>query len=329
MTLSYLPWQAEHWQRIVSARETGRLPHALLLSGATGLGKHRFATALARALLCQTPLSDLSACGHCRDCRLLAAGNHPDWLNCHPSDSNTVIKIDQIRELAEFTTRTSQTSRARIAMVAPADRLNVYAANALLKTLEEPPLGVLIILLSTRPRQMPATLRSRCHKLTFAIPPTELAKSWLIEQMQTQNDIEQDLVALLKLARGAPLLALEFAKTQSLANRRALFDIYQAVIQQQLSETAAAEQWLRYDVSLSLDWLQGWHLDIARLKLGWPETTLDHPDLVQDLRQLADLVPVVNCFQRYDATLQMRLALNGQRNIQMLLEAFFGACQSA
>ena len=239
-----------------------------------------------------------------------------------------MIKIDQIRELAEFTTRTSQTGRGRVALVAPADRLNLHAANALLKTLEEPPLGVLIILLSTQPSQIPATLRSRCHKLAFSMPDTELAKAWLIERVHPEEDFRQKLDIALQLAGGSPLLAQQFLSTQQLADRRALFEIYQSVIEQRLSETAAAEQWLRYDVSLSLDWLLGWHLDMARLSVGYTEAGLDHPDLVQELSRLADVVAVTECFRRYDAVLQIRQALSGQRNAQMLLEAFFGACRT-
>ena len=317
-----LPWQIELWQRVMASRNRGRMPHAILLTGVQGIGKRYFAQMLVRSLLCRLPSASGLACGQCRDCRLLSIGYHPALFDCQPSETNAVIKIDQIRELAEFCTHTSSNNGIRIGLIAPAEQMNQQAANALLKTLEEPPPGVVLLLLSSQPRQLLATLRSRCQMLKLTRPPQALALQWLLDQGFTENT-----EVLLALAGGAPLQAQQLAQQQALSNQRLLFEIYLAVIEQRLSEVAAAEQWLRQDINQSLVWLLGWHMDLARLKLG-EQTELNHLDLTQELRNLADVVSVAECFRRYHALLQIRQQLKIQRNAPMLMEAFFSSCRT-
>ena len=131
----------------------------------------------------------------------------------------------------------------------------------------------------------------------------------------------------LTLAGGAPLQAQQLAQQQALTTRRALFDIYRGVVEQRLSEAAAAEQWLRQDTELGLEWLLGWHMDLIRLNMS-TEVDLSHPDLAQELRDLADVVSLSECFRRYHALLQIRQQLKMQRNAPMLMEAFFSTCQT-
>jgi len=315
-----LPWQRETWQQLSASRRAGRLPHALLLSGPQGIGKQVFARALTQSLLCQTLDEQGFACGRCRDCYLFDAGTHPSLFDCQPGESNTVIKIDQIRALAEFCIHTGQTGSARVGLIAPAERLNQNAANALLKTLEEPPPGVVLLLLSDQPAQIPATLRSRCQSLKLVRPHKTLAVQWL-----RQQEVSEDAETLLNLAGGAPLLAQQLAAQQVLPKRRALFDIYQAVAEQRMSEVTATEQWLRYDTLLSLDWLLSWHMDLIRLNMS-TQAELDQPDLAQELRGLADKLSGSECFRRYQALLSIRQQLKTQRNAAMLMEAFFSTC---
>lgn len=325
--MNLLPWQQAQWQQLCQTRQAQRMPHALLLTGAKGLGKQDFALNLAQSLLCQQPDAELLGCGRCRDCRLFHAGNHPDWRHYQPLEGSTVIKIDQIRQLAAFTQQTSQSKRGRIALINLAEQLNSNAANALLKTLEEPPAGVLIILLCSQLGRLSATLRSRCQKLIFVPPGIELAKAWLLEQ-----GIKQHAEIALKLAHDAPLTAVRFADEQSLKQRKTLFNLYQALQQQQLCEVTAAEQWLQYDLDYSVDCLLSWHMDMVRLSLAeqttaWADIPLENPDLAEELALMTDRIKLTDCFRRYDAIVQLRQDLRTQRNTQMLLEAFFCSCQ--
>ncbi|HNF64555.1 MAG TPA: DNA polymerase III subunit delta', partial [Plasticicumulans sp.] len=165
------PWLRGIWAQLAPALAAGRLPHALLLAGPEGLGKMAFAQALGEALLCESQRPDHHACGHCRACRLLAAGSHPDLHVVVPAEEGKAIRVDAIRELIGFAALTPQFGGRRVLRLAPAELLNVNAANALLKTLEEPAPGSHLILVSARPARLLPTVRSRCQTIRFAPPP--------------------------------------------------------------------------------------------------------------------------------------------------------------
>src|SRR3569623_1075285 len=135
MQAKLLPWQEETWARLLAARRAGRLPHALLLTGPQGKGKQRFAENRLTGMLCEAPGVDGCACGVCRGCQLRAAGNHPDYRQLTPPEEGKVIGVDQVRELIQYVALTPQYGRYKIALIHPADKLNIYAANSLLKTL--------------------------------------------------------------------------------------------------------------------------------------------------------------------------------------------------
>ena len=135
----HYPWHDTIWASLTARLE--RLPHALLLQGAVGLGKLSFARRFAATLLCAQPDPETAACGRCHSCQLLAAGNHPDLRQLAPAEDRRGIVIDQIRELGAFFALRPHTSARKVAILAPADSMNLHAANSLLKILEEPPLG--------------------------------------------------------------------------------------------------------------------------------------------------------------------------------------------
>ena len=178
------PWLLPSWQLLQASRRADRLPHALLLAAPPGLGQREFANALVAALLCQDNTADGFACGRCRSCQLLAAGSHPDYrsigLELNEQDKpRREIVIEQIRDLCERSARTSQFGGHRLALIDPADKLNRSAANALLKTLEEPDAGAIFVLLAEQPGRLPATLRSRCQRIEIPLPSREQALQWL------------------------------------------------------------------------------------------------------------------------------------------------------
>ena len=171
-----VPWLAPQIEQLRRARLAARFPSALLIHdqrGAGGLWLARYAAQLA---LCRAPLPP---CGHCRDCRLLLASRHPDFMSVGPIEESKQIRIEQIRELAEQLTLTAHGGGATVALIAPADALNANAANALLKTLEEPRAGVTLILVASVPSRLPATVLSRCQRLRVAAPSRAASLSWL------------------------------------------------------------------------------------------------------------------------------------------------------
>jgi DNA polymerase III subunit delta' len=196
-----LPWQHDHWRRFCAAHADGRLAHALLLSGPAGVGKAHFAVAASAYLLCTQREAD-GACGTCTSCVQAVAGSHPDLLRLAPEEGKRGIAVDSVRALIERLSVYSHRGGARTVIVDPAETFSPGAANAMLKTLEEPPAGTHFLLITSRPRTLPATVRSRAQILRFPLPPREQAAAWLA---QAQPDMDP---ARLEDSGGAPLLAL-------------------------------------------------------------------------------------------------------------------------
>lgn len=216
-----LPWQTTQWDAVSGARAAGRLHHALLAAGPPGIGKAAFLAALTAWLLCETPRGE-EPCGECRGCRQHAAGSHPDCVVLSPDYQNrpvlgpypgqrcqydpprkkpsSIINVEQVRELGERLHASAHYSGYKLAVLLPADALNMAAANALLKLLEEPPDNTLFLLLSQRLAHLPATVRSRCQMLRFSTPPQAQARAVL-------SRIGPDADLALDLAGGAPLRA--------------------------------------------------------------------------------------------------------------------------
>ncbi|MBR9911566.1 MAG: DNA polymerase III subunit delta' [Gammaproteobacteria bacterium] len=209
-------WQREQWGRLCQQHADNRLPHALLLAGPKGVGKLHLASAFGCYLLCLSPLNN-AACGHCKGCDLNLSGTHPDLLLLRPEDGSRVIKIDQVRSLTEFLSKTAQQGGRKVAVIEPAEGLNANSANALLKSLEEPSGDTTLLLVSHLTSGVLATIRSRCQLLPFAIPSTDDSLAWL-----TPLAVGQDPEYLLKCAAGAPLAAFALLDGDKLVKQEAL-----------------------------------------------------------------------------------------------------------
>src|SRR5687768_12580266 len=140
MSADLLPWHSAHFSHLIALRDQGRLGHAYLLEGPRGLGKRAFALYLARALLCQRPQAG-HPCGTCQSCLLLAAGTYPDLWQVEPEEDKRAIRIEQLRDTVDFMSRTAGPGSRKVIIISPAEAMNVNAANALLKALEEPSPG--------------------------------------------------------------------------------------------------------------------------------------------------------------------------------------------
>ena len=236
------PWHAEPWAQMQSRLAAGRMPHALLLAGPAGLGKRAFAERLARRLLCTAPTVDGEACGHCRGCVLYAAGTHPDLLRVgldlnREGKPRSEIVIDQVRRLCDRLVLSSQFGSWKVALLDPADALNAAAANALLKTLEEPTRDALLLLLADAPSRLPATIRSRCQRLSFRVPARADAQAWLVAQGVAQAP---DALAA---AGGNPGLALRQAADGALRRRDAVRRDLAALAAGRADAQALAQGW--------------------------------------------------------------------------------------
>jgi DNA polymerase-3 subunit delta' len=218
--LGLLPWQRPVWQRVAHVATSGRLAHALLISGPRGTGKRQFARVLTAALFCRSRDAEGLPCGRCADCRQLAAGVHPGLATASPEEGKSVIAVEAVRGLCERLSMTSHDGRAKVAVLDPADALNLSGVNALLKTVEEPPARSHVLLISERPMELRATLRSRCQQLRLPIPPRAQARQWLAQRRLPADGAsaaglpvaEGAVDAALDAANGAPLLAWELLR---------------------------------------------------------------------------------------------------------------------
>ena len=234
------PWQAEAWTRLTERAENGGLPHALLLVGPDGIGKRAFAEHLAAYLLCQK--RDAAPCGTCRSCELFGlraqrdpeetrpdgslaqpTGHpvHPDAkfvgfaMNDRSKKMYSELAVEQIRALSAWFALTPQLGRAQVALIEPADAMNAAAANALLKTLEEPSSARYLLLVTAHPARLPATIRSRCQRIAFHLPVADVALDWLVQQGLDRKQAS----AALEASGGNPGLALSWARSGRLALR--------------------------------------------------------------------------------------------------------------
>lgn len=210
-----LPWQGAPWSKLVKQMQAGQLPHAILLTGVEHTGKARFAMALARLLLCHQPDAEYN-CGHCHACDLSMSGSHGDFRCMQPEGKSRVIKVDQIRELVDFGTKTASFGERKVIILSPAESMNRAAANALLKLLEEPSEGTYIILVCHRSQALPATIRSRCQAVTFPNPKAELCLPWLDNLTGARAESEEALM----LAGGQAMLAASLYENAALDSAR-------------------------------------------------------------------------------------------------------------
>ncbi len=213
----FAPWQQRAYDQTLAALDAGRLGHGMLICGPAGLGKREVAIALATHVLSGGTPAQAE-----RTRQLLTAGTHPDLqlISFIPNKSGdklrTEIVIEQVREISEKLALTPQYGIAQVVIVDPADAINRSACNALLKTLEEPQPGRYLWLISSDPARLPQTIRSRCQKLEFKLPPAAEALAWLQQQGHSDTDAREALDA----ARGHPGLADQWLREDGLDLRR-------------------------------------------------------------------------------------------------------------
>lgn len=281
-----LPWHGTCWKTLRQAREAGRLPHALLVTGPLGVGKRRLAASLSRSLLCVRPDARGLACGQCRECELFAAGTHPDYLEIGPDpEGSDEIKVDAIRRLAASDALTAHRGGHKVIVLDPAQNMNLNAANSLLKTLEEPSPDTFLCLVCEQPGRLPATVRSRCQGLRVPVPPESQALEWL-----RQHTDSADAETLLSLAYGAPLRALTLVEEGRLPQRIRAFAGFVAVASGARDPIAEAAVWNEHEPAVLLDWLTSWVSDLLQLASGHPAPRLINRDRVEELRKLVGLL---------------------------------------
>ncbi|WP_374516802.1 DNA polymerase III subunit delta' [Undibacterium squillarum] len=279
-TLQVYQWQQDAWRYFTSLQS--RLPHAFLLHGPAGTGKRHFAERMAKALLCETPDAEGQACGHCGSCGWFDQYSHPDYRRIRPevldedegsgdaeAEAATAkssrskapskeIVIHQIRALAEMMNISTHRNGKRVIVLYPAEAMNIPAANALLKSLEEPHPNTVFILVSDSLDKLLPTIVSRCHQLALGMPTRDAALAWLQQQGVA------DAANWLALQGGAPLAAMEIAGSEQKAELETML----GMLAQPSADLSLklADKLQKTDLPLVVSWLQRWVYDVFSVK---------------------------------------------------------------
>jgi DNA polymerase-3 subunit delta' len=300
-----LPWHAEATSQLRHAWSAQRLPHAILVQGADGLGKRSFAAWLAAAVLCEKSNdSELNVCGACTSCALIKAGSHPDFHWIAPEEDKQQLSVDQVRAACEKLSKTSFRQGYKVAILEPAHQMTPGAANSVLKTLEEPSRGSLLVLLTSRPSGLLPTVRSRCQKLTIARPSTADAMAWL--QQETGKTVSP---ALLEFSGGAPLRALEYAGGAFDALNQHMQKSLRDLLTGDADVTQVATEWEKDALIDRLIWLDLWLSAVARVAIAGTDERVTFPGGPAHLPSLPRTLNISALYSMVDRTRALKAQL--------------------
>ncbi len=315
MSADSLPWLAGAQQRLRQALDAGRLPHSLLLLSNPGLGAESLAYWAAALALCES--RSAPPCGACASCQLLRADSHPDSHIIRLEDDAQQIKVDQVRALIEALSLKSYRGGYKVGIIEAAEALNASSANAFLKTLEEPTANTMLIMIAKPSHRLPATIASRCLRLSVSPPGMESALKWLRERSPAGSAAAPSWQAALALTGGAPLAALDLDAAAVTALDSDMRESLRQLSAGAADVTLLAERWIKSDPALRMAWLENWITQRVHLSLGAVTSQqsaepvrLPAALLKPKIRALFDLLDGVRELRRLAATgMNQQLAL--------------------
>jgi len=300
-----------------------RLAHAYLFHGEDRIGKRLLALRVAQALLCETEPADHEpdACGTCRACGQVEARTHPDFMVIEPDRelANPQIKIELIRDIEHQMIYRPLIGNRKVCLIDEADRMTIGAANALLKTLEEPPDHSLFLLVSSRPYAMPATIRSRCQALRLATPAQTQVEAAVILKRELPP---ADARFLAVLSDGQLGRALESDLDRARKNQKEFSVIFSSKGLHSFSTVlATAEALAKADRGTEvLDWLLRWLRDVLLLAVGAGSDHLLNVDQRKDMQSLAQYIDIDELLDLISDLGKLERQAHRNLNLQMALE---------
>ena len=345
--LTHYPWVQPAWEQIISSIET--LHHGLLITGVPGIAKREFAMALSQLLLCSSEVENVAGgrqpCGQCQNCSLFMAGTHPDFhvltteletrdgrielvtkysdryqdISAREKRSNPgkVIAVDQVRLLIERFYASAHIADRKIALIMPADRMNINSANALLKLLEEPPADSVLILVTAVPGYLPATVRSRCLRIEIPLAADKIAMTWLLDHMSAD-----EAKLALRLSSGGPVTALKMFDDGFLQLQDKFLQGITDLVNLKISALDLAARFNKHDFLQLLDWLHRFNCELIQCSCGTGSPNW-HSQTGLDCGRL----PIEKLFVLYDRIGYYKKIARLQLNEQLAMEELMLALQ--
>jgi len=310
------PWLQAYWDQLIRYLQQDRLPSALMLVGDEGIGLSSLAKSFAHRTICLSPTEDNVACGECESCLLFNAGNYPDFYHLVPEEGKDSIKVDAIRELSKSLALSSQYTKPRVVIIDPADAMLHQAANSLLKTLEEPSENTCLILIAHSLSSLPVTIRSRCQLLTVKEIELAQAQSWLNDLACEETD------QYLRLANGAPLLAYDLWKKDTLALETAIFNDFLALLNGRLDPLIFAEKCVSLKSVPVLKWIMSWLNDAIKCSYETVDQVLIQTERSVDLKVIVEKLNLKEIHGLLDRLAQLIALESYQVNQQLMIEEF-------
>lgn len=316
--MTNLPWHDGVRTQILSVIQQRQLTHAWIVCGTKGTGRESFSFDLSQYLLCEQPL-ETSACGHCQSCHWFVAETHPDCLVIKPEAEGKAIKVDQIRDLIEKLSLTAHGRHGRrVVIISPAEAMNHQAANSLLKSLEEPPENTYFFLITSELSALPATIRSRCQLLNMPGPNAQQACEWL---EQASGSATENSIAL-EMADNAPLTALMLLNSGAIPIYQQLFAEFLQPDSQQHGASYLAEQWLKQEQYMPINWMLRWLSVLIKLKQSNGSVVMPFFQK-KGLETLIHGLTLEQLFRFYDDVLEVSRQWSAPLNRRLQLESLF------
>lgn len=308
-----LPWHSTCREQLYAYIDNERIPHALILSGREGVGKLLLAEQLSRLLLCDNPAGH-QACGLCHACKLIKAGTHPDFIAINPEEEGKAISVDRVRSLEQTLTLKPHYAKYRVVLIYPAHKLNRNAANALLKTLEEPGDNNIFLLVTEQLESLPATIRSRCQKIQVPTPEENESTIWLKERLPSK-----DVARLIKISAGSPLNALTLSEGEVEKDYALLESLWAGLVAGKIDPVSAVSKTEKINLQNILEWTTRWVMELIQAQFQANQQA----EANKVLKDLEDGLDLKRLFDLLEQLFQAKRMLGSSVNKQLMLEAIF------
>lgn len=306
------PWQADLWQKLKGNLERQHIPGAMLIQAKIGLGPEALVERYVAGLMCQNDASE--PCGFCHACSLIASDSHPDVHFVKPEKDKKNLSVEQIRQANKWALESSQFGGYRLIILPQAERMNVSAANALLKTLEEPPSNCVFILTTEHAQRLLPTIRSRCEVWHLSAPSQAQSVDWVSAQLGKRISLR-----IAYLCQSEPLAIKSFVEQGREKELDTLLSAFlSAVTNRNADVTAFMNVFLKSDVPFDeqLSWLWLVLASAQKQSLG-----LDQGEMIPEAAQLASFYSYQSLFKQSESLgeLKKQLSESSGLNAELLV----------